>query len=121
MVTSDLPRPLLTFAGTTFLKSLTGEMHGLQMDKGSEIHYNGIPQRQMLKEFKGEVVYNQEVDKHFPHLTVGETLEHAAALRTPDHRAMGVTRQELVKHLTQVVMAIYGLSHTYNTKVGNGE
>jgi hypothetical protein len=41
-------------------------MHGLQVDKQSTIHYNGITQQQMMKEFKGEVVYNQEVDKHFP-------------------------------------------------------
>nr|POE75585.1 zeb2-regulated abc transporter 1 [Quercus suber] len=104
---------------STFLKTLTGEMHGLNVDDKSVIHYNGIPQKQMMKEFKGEVIYNQEVDKHFPHLTVGETLEHAAALRVPSHRAMGVSRQELVKHITQVTMAIYGLSHTYNTKVGD--
>jgi len=104
---------------STFLKTITGEMHGLQLDKDSVVHYNGISQQQMMKEFKGEVVYNQEVDKHFPHLTVGETLEHAAALRTPSNRPMGVSRKELVKHIAQVVMAVYGLSHTYNTKVGN--
>nr|POE82695.1 abc transporter cdr4 [Quercus suber] len=104
---------------STFLKTLTGEMHGLNVDEKSVIHYNGIPQKKMMQEFKGEVIYNQEVDKHFPHLTVGETLEHAAALRVPSHRAMGVSRQELVKHITQVTMAIYGLSHTYNTKVGD--
>ena len=45
---------------------MTGEMHGLQVDEKSIIHYNGITQQQMMKEFKGEVVYNQEVDKHFP-------------------------------------------------------
>lgn len=104
---------------STFLKVMTGEMHGLQLEKESVVHYNGIPQQQMMKEFKGEVVYNQEVDKHFPHLTVGETLEHAAGLRTSSHRPMGVTRQQLVKHVTQVIMTVYGLSHTYNTKVGN--
>jgi len=104
---------------STLLKTMTGEMHGLQVDKQSTIHYNGITQQQMMKEFKGEVVYNQEVDKHFPHLTVGETLEHAAALRAPSHRAEGATRQEFVKHLTQVIMAVYGLCHTYNTKVGD--
>ncbi|KAK4544573.1 hypothetical protein LTR36_004145 [Oleoguttula mirabilis] len=104
---------------STLLKSMTGEMHGLDLDKNSSLHYNGISQTQMLKEFKGEVVYNQEVDKHFPHLTVGQTLEHAAALRTPSRRAQGVSRQEFIKHITQVVMAVYGLSHTYNTKVGN--
>jgi ABC-type multidrug transport system fused ATPase/permease subunit len=50
---------------STFLKSICGETHGLHIDEGSEIHYNGVNQKQMMKEFKGEVVYNQEVDKHF--------------------------------------------------------
>lgn len=104
---------------STLLKSMTGELHGLDQDENSTVSYNGISQEQMLKEFKGEVVYNQEVDKHFPHLTVGQTLEHACALRTPQHRVQGVSRQEFVKHMTQVVMAVYGLSHTYNTKVGD--
>jgi ATP-binding cassette subfamily G (WHITE) protein 2 (PDR) len=103
---------------STLLKALTGELHGLDTDD-STIHYNGIPQNKMIKEFKGETVYNQEVDKHFPHLTVGQTLEHAAALRTPSNRPMGVSRQEFSGFLTRVVMAVLGLSHTYNTKVGN--
>lgn len=103
---------------STLLKALTGELHGLDIDE-SIIHYNGIPQSKMMKEFKGETVYNQEVDKHFPHLTVGQTLEHAAALRTPSNRPMGVSRKEFSRFLTQVVMAVLGLSHTYNTKVGN--
>lgn len=51
---------------STLLKTMTGEMHGLQIDEQSTVHYNGISQEQMMKEFKGEVVYNQEVDKHFP-------------------------------------------------------
>lgn len=46
---------------STFLKALCGETHGLHIDDGSEIHYNGVSQKQMMKEFKGEVVYNQEV------------------------------------------------------------
>lgn len=74
----------------------------------------------MLKQFKGEIVYNQEVDKHFPHLTVGQTLEFAARVRTPRMRLVaGVTREHWAKHMTKVVMSVYGLSHTYNTKVGN--
>jgi ATP-binding cassette subfamily G (WHITE) protein 2 (PDR) len=80
----------------------------------------GITQEQMLKQFKGEVVYNQEVDKHFPHLTVGETLEFAARVRTPHQRPVqGMDRESWAKYITAVVMAIFGLSHTYNTKVGN--
>ncbi|OWP01031.1 hypothetical protein B2J93_6505 [Marssonina coronariae] len=130
---------------STLLKSLMGELTGLDMKGQSEVHYNetsadavesaintqhnehrltdtlpGIPQKQMVKQFKGEIVYNQEVDKHFPHLTVGETLEFAARVRTPQQRLVdGVSRETWAKHMAQVVMATFGLSHTYHTKVGN--
>lgn len=46
---------------STFLKSITGELHGLDVGEGSVVHYDGIPQKQMVKEFKGEMPYNQEV------------------------------------------------------------
>lgn len=101
---------------STLLKTLSGELHGLKVGKGSDIQYNGIPMEKMHKEFKGEVLYNQEVDKHFPHLTVGQTLEFAAAARTPENRLNGISRTRYAKHITQVAMAVLGLSHTYNTK-----
>lgn len=104
---------------STLLKTITGELHGLDMHKDSTISYNGITQAQMLKQFKGEIVYNQEVDKHFPHLTVGETLEFAARVRTPQDRPGNVDRETWAKHMASVAMAVFGLSHTYNTKVGN--
>ncbi|KAL0259352.1 hypothetical protein SLS55_005088 [Diplodia seriata] len=104
---------------STLLKTICGELHGLSLDPKSEIDYNGIPHKQMLKEFKGELVYNQEVDKHFPHLTVGQTLEMAAAYRMPSTRARGQSREEAIKEAAEVCMAVFGLSHTYNTKVGN--
>lgn len=34
---------------STLLKSITGELHGLSLEDGSIIHYNGISQHQMLK------------------------------------------------------------------------
>lgn len=105
---------------STLLKTLMGELHGLDLKEQSNIHYNGITQKQMMKQFKGEIVYNQEVDKHFPHLTVGETLEFAARVRTPHQRLVeGMTREAWAKHFAAVIMTIFGLSHTYNTKVGN--
>lgn len=105
---------------STFLKTLTGELHGLKLDASqSEINYSGIPQSTMMKEFKGEMLYNQEVEKHFPHLTVGQTLEFAASVRTPSSRLQGLSREEYAKMMAKVVMAVFGLSHTYNTKVGN--
>ncbi|KAL4786048.1 ABC-2 type transporter-domain-containing protein [Aspergillus varians] len=104
---------------STFLKSLCGELYGLKLVEGSEIQYGGISQETMLREYKGEVLYNQEVDKHFAHLTVGQTLEFAAAARTPERRLQGVGRQQFASYVTKVAMSIFGLSHTYNTKVGD--
>lgn len=86
----------------------------------ANLNFQGITQKQMLKQFRGEIVYNQEVDKHFPHLTVGQTLEFAARVRTPQQRLVeGFSREDWAKHMAKVVMAVFGLSHTYNTKVGN--
>ena len=48
---------------STLLKSMTGQLHGLTMNDNSVVHYNGIPQHQMMKEFKGEAIYNQEVSR----------------------------------------------------------
>lgn len=73
----------------------------------------------MVKEHRGKVAYNQEVDIHFPHLTVGETLEFAGYARAPHKRPQGMSRDEYVKTVVQVVMAVFGLSHVYSTKVGN--
>ncbi|CAK7222908.1 hypothetical protein SEUCBS140593_005061 [Sporothrix eucalyptigena] len=108
---------------STLLKTICGELHGLHVDPGSTIHYSGIPQSKMIKEFRGETIYNQEVDKHFPELTVGQTLEFAAQVRMPSHKwshlEKRMTRQQVSNYAAQVVMAVCGLSHTYNTKVGN--
>lgn len=104
---------------STFLKTICGELHGLDLHKDSVVHYSGVPMQKMHKELKGEVLYNQEVDKHFPHLTVGQTLEFAAFARTPSNRITDMSRAEHAKHITQVAMAVFGLSHTYNTIVGN--
>lgn len=46
---------------STLLKSICGELHGLNLGESSNISYNGIPQKQMKKEFRGEAIYNQEV------------------------------------------------------------
>ncbi|KAL2206031.1 hypothetical protein CC79DRAFT_1334347 [Sarocladium strictum] len=104
---------------STLLKTLTGELHGLKVGDKSSVYYKGIPQKQMQKEFRGEAVYNQEVDKHFPHLTVRETLEFAAAVRIHDRLLENGNRLEAAGYISRVVMAMFGLSHTNNTKVGN--
>jgi len=94
---------------STFLKTICGELQGLQLSEKSVVSYNGIPQDVFLKEFRGETVYNQENERHFPHLTVGETLEFAAACRTPSNRMLDLPRASWVKHMSAVMMNIFGL------------
>ncbi|KAL6453292.1 CDR4 ABC transporter CDR4 [Candida maltosa Xu316] len=104
---------------STFLKTIATQTHGYKIDKDSIIRYNSLSADDIRKHFRGEVVYCSETEHHFPQLSVGDTLEFAARMRTPQNRPLGVTREEYAKHLAAVVMAVYGLSHTRNTKVGD--
>ncbi|OJJ46022.1 hypothetical protein ASPZODRAFT_16617 [Penicilliopsis zonata CBS 506.65] len=104
---------------STFLKTLCGHLGGLTLEPQSQIHYQGIGYDHMIKQYRGEVAYNQEIDEHFPHLTVGQTLSFAAAARVPGQRIEGLSRPEYVDLIVKVVMAVFGLTHTFHTKVGD--
>ncbi|KAK1622521.1 ABC-2 type transporter-domain-containing protein [Colletotrichum phormii] len=104
---------------STLLKTIAGETQGLHLGDHSHFSYQGIPMETMHKRFRGEVIYQAETDIHFPHLTVGQTLLFASLARTPKNRLPGVSRQRYAEHLRDVVMAVFRISHTINTKVGN--
>jgi ABC-type multidrug transport system ATPase subunit len=109
-----------SFSGcSTFLKTIAGETHGLWLDDGTDIQYQGISWDEMHSRFRGEVIYQAETEIHFPNLTAGETLLFAAQARTPANRFPGVTRDQYAHHMRDVTMAMLGLSHTMNTMVGN--
>lgn len=73
----------------------------------------------MRGRFRGEVIYSAEVDVHFPQLTVGDTLYFAARARVPRQLPSGVSKKQWAETLRDVVLAVYNISHTRNTKVGN--
>ncbi|EDN99553.1 hypothetical protein SS1G_02407 [Sclerotinia sclerotiorum 1980 UF-70] len=104
---------------STLLKTISGETSGFYVDKNTYINYQGIPMETMHNDFRGECIYQAEVDVHFPQLTVAQTLSFAAKAKAPRNRIPGVTREQYADHLRDVVMATFGLSHTFNTKVGN--
>ncbi|KAF9258762.1 AtrD, ABC-transporter [Marasmius fiardii PR-910] len=106
---------------TTLLKTIAGETHGFEVDKYAKINYQGIPWETMHKDFRGEAIYTAEQDTHFPNLTVGQTLLFAAKARTPptQTRLPGVSRAQYAEHMKDVVLSVFGLKHTENTKVGN--
>ncbi|KAF2791984.1 putative multidrug resistance ABC transporter [Melanomma pulvis-pyrius CBS 109.77] len=104
---------------STFLKTITGETHGFFVDQSSNLNFQGVSAQQMAKDFRGEAIYTAEVDVHFPKLTVGDTLFFAARARAPRHIPGGVTVHEYATHMRDVIMAVFGISHTNNTIVGN--
>ncbi|KAK7414106.1 Multidrug resistance protein [Neonectria punicea] len=104
---------------STFLKTIAGDTHGFHVETASTINYQGIHPDQIQTAFRGEAIYTAEVDHHFPQLTVGDTLYFAAAARCPKNIPAGVNRKEYVEHLRDVIMAMFGISHTKNTRVGD--
>lgn len=73
----------------------------------------------MHKWFRGDVLYNAEVDAHLAPLSVGDTLEFASRSRVPSWIPGGLTSQQYARVMRDVIMSAFGISHTINTKVGN--
>ncbi|GKT46795.1 ZEB2-regulated ABC transporter 1 [Colletotrichum spaethianum] len=104
---------------STFLKTVAGDTHGFYVSNNATINYQGIHPKAMRTAFRGEAIYTAEVDNHFPHLTVGDTLYFAARARCPKNVPKGVSKREYAEHIRDVTMAMFGISHTKNTRVGD--
>lgn len=104
---------------STFLKSIAGETNGIYIDEETDFNYQGISAQEMHSYHRGEAIYTAEVDVHFPMLSVGDTLSFAAMARSPRTLPAGVSHDEFATHYRDVVMAMYGISHTVNSRVGN--
>ncbi|KAF1813814.1 ABC-2 type transporter [Eremomyces bilateralis CBS 781.70] len=102
---------------STLLRTIAGDTYGFHVD--ANINYSGIPPKKMRTAFRGEAIYTAEVDDHFPHLTVGDTLYFAARARCPKNIPEDISRVEYAEHLRDVIMAMFGISHTKNTRVGD--
>ncbi|GME88160.1 unnamed protein product [[Candida] boidinii] len=103
---------------STMLKAVSGETRAFIKTEGS-VSFNGIDQDTMMKRFKNQVIYNPELDVHFPHLTVEQTLKFAIACRTPNVRFNNISRTDYVDNILDLWSTVFGLSHVYKTKVGN--
>lgn len=104
---------------STLLKTIAGETHGFHLDTHSYLNYQGVGRQQMANQFRGEAIYTAEIDNHIPTLSVGDTLYFAALCRAPKNIPGGVSRSVYAEHLRSVVMAMFGILHTINTRVGD--
>ncbi|KAG7139118.1 ABC multidrug transporter C like protein [Verticillium longisporum] len=104
---------------STFLKTLSGRTDGLNITEDSYINFTGIDPSHMHNWFRGDVLYNAEVDVHLAPLSVGDTLEFAARARVPAKIPGGFNKNEYARIMRDVIMATFGISHTIDTKVGD--
>ncbi|KAK1978333.1 ABC-2 type transporter-domain-containing protein [Colletotrichum cereale] len=104
---------------STLLKTLAGETEGLNVAQESCMNFRGIEPKRMHDWFRGDVLYNAEVDVHLAPLSVGDTLEFASRTRVPKWVPGGMTSDEYARVMRDVMMAAFGISHTVNTKVGD--
>lgn len=79
----------------------------------------GVSPKEMHTYFRGEAIFAGENDVHFPMLSVRDTLSFAAHARAPRELPAGLTVEEFSQILRDVIMAMFGISHTANTVVGN--
>lgn len=104
---------------STFLKTIAGDLRGLELTKDSILNFNGIPHNSMRHLFSREINYNPELDKHFPQLAVNQTLHFAAALCTSNNRLANVSREELAQSSVDDIIRTYNLNDAKDTKVGS--
>ncbi|KAL7622659.1 Multidrug resistance protein [Parahypoxylon ruwenzoriense] len=93
---------------STFLKTIAGETSGIYVDDKTYFNYQGLTAKEMHSHHRGEAIYTAEVDVHFP-------ITGACAAPSPP----GVDKTTYANHLRDVTMAMFGISHTVNTRVGN--
>ncbi|KAF7867296.1 hypothetical protein EAF04_005379 [Stromatinia cepivora] len=99
---------------SSFLKVLSGDTHGIHVGEKLQVNYAGISYNQMHRDFKGESIYLAELDKHFPELSVGQTLSFAASTRETGKNSNAVSQAT-----GREVAVLFGLSNAFDTKMGN--
>nr|ODN90094.1 ATP-binding cassette transporter [Cryptococcus depauperatus CBS 7841] len=103
---------------SSFLKTISNQRSGFMEVKGN-VEYAGVSWKEMRKRYGGEVVYNQEDDDHLPTLTVAQTIRFALSTKTPRKRIPGLSTEQFIEDMLNLLLSMLNIKHTANTIVGN--
>lgn len=103
---------------STLLKTIAGERKTYIRTDG-QLSFSGIDQKEMFRFFKNLLIYNPELDVHFPYLTVGQTLKFAIGCKTPNIRVDNESRKTYIENMMNLYEILFGLKHVEKTIVGN--
>ncbi|KAJ3318348.1 hypothetical protein HDU76_000852 [Blyttiomyces sp. JEL0837] len=95
---------------STFLRVLANRTSTFKEINGT-MSFGGLTSKEVKEKYRGEVVYAEESDPHYPSLTVRQTLDFALQCRVPDSLA----RSKLIP----TILRLYGLVNCQNTVVGD--
>jgi ATP-binding cassette subfamily G (WHITE) protein 2 (SNQ2) len=105
---------------STLLKVLANERDDYKAVEGT-VYYDAMTPHEIERHYRGDVQYCPEDDRHFPMLSVRQTLSFAAKTRAPDQRVslMGQDSRSFVQFVTDITMTIFGLMRVSSTPVGD--
>lgn len=104
---------------STFLKTLSSQTADMEVGSDTYNNYRGINTELIRTTFRADILYNAELDNHLAHLSVGETLEFASRAHSVRHIPEGCSRRKFDLMNRDAVMAIFGLTHAVDTRVGD--
>ena len=102
---------------STFLKTIANHRHDYHATNGT-VSYDALTPAEIAKHYRGDVQFCPEDDIHFPSLTVEQTLDFAATVRTP-HSRLQYSRAQIRDTLTNILTTIFGLREARKTPVGD--
>ncbi|KAK7431315.1 ATP-binding cassette transporter snq2 [Neonectria magnoliae] len=82
-------------------------------DVEGEVYYGAISAKEQARRFRGEVVYCEEDDRHFPSLTVWQTLWFALKNKTRKKD------EGTIPIVLDAFLQMFGIEHTRQTLVGD--
>ncbi|CDS13463.1 hypothetical protein LRAMOSA05639 [Lichtheimia ramosa] len=106
-------------AGCTTLLKVLALQRGSYTRIDGDVSYGGIDPDTFAKRYRGQVVYNEEEDQHYPTLTLKETLQFALRTKTPGNRLPNETKVDFVNKILYLLGNMLGLTKQMDTLVGN--
>ncbi|KAF9209762.1 hypothetical protein BGZ49_001404 [Haplosporangium sp. Z 27] len=104
---------------STLLRVLANDRKNYKQVNG-DVTYGPFSAHEIGQYHRGEVLYNQEDDFHYPTLTVRQTLTTALKTKTPGKRLPEMShRKQFVDEMLDVLTRMYGLTKQVETVVGN--
>ncbi|KAJ3137667.1 hypothetical protein HK100_000440 [Physocladia obscura] len=95
---------------SSLLRTFSNQVRSFKEIRG-DIKYGGFSSKELHDKFRGEIIYVEEGDPHYPSLTVRQTLDFALNCK--------VIVPEIREKIVESTLKLYGLVSCQNTVVGD--